>query len=644
MPWGHTPVKGKWRYSRPMGGAASTRTWRVRGTSRGSTRARNVPLLTAVVATAVALGLLAIHVHVRSVPGLAALEGLTIDARFRARGERVPSTDRITIVGLDDRTRAADPDIFVSRARWAAFLAKLASYRPKIIALDLFFAAPEVVLPADLAKHVVELDAEPAPAAASDPQLVEARALIHEVADALHGDDRLGDAITAAHSVYLGAAFEAGDATTARAPATLDLAAIGQVGDNQAGGDARPLIAAAVAATTPTIAKGAVGAGAINVLRDDDGVTRTIPLAIAYGGRYYTSLGLSVALAEMGRARDTAYVVGAPELRAGGRSLPLGPSASASLDLLGRSAFPRVSAADIMAGTADREALAGKLVFVGFTYSEFDKVATPFDSTADGVELHATLAENILGDRLLDRTGAWTTALATAALCALVVLAQVRRLRRRAWVPPLVAIAAIAGYIAIAQALFTRGTIIAVGAPCLLAALVLLAATIGGLATEGREKALLRATFSRYVSGDVVDQLVADPSLARLGGQRRELTVLFSDIRSFSKLAEKMEPEALAALLGEYLTPMTDLVLASGGTLDKYIGDAVMAMWSAPLALPDHAARACEVALRMQEELAALNVRWAAAGKPTMRDRRRARTPARWSSATWARPRASITR
>ena len=162
------------------------------------------------------------------------------------------------------------------------------------------------------------------------------------------------------------------------------------------------------------------------------------------------------------------------------------------------------------------------------------------------------------------------------------------------------------------------------------------------LATEGREKAHLRAVFSQYVSKTVVDKVLADPARAKLGGERKELTVLFSDIRGFSAFAEGMGPEALASFLGEYLTPMTDLVLESGGTLDKYIGDAVMAIWAAPVDVPDHAARACDVALRMQEALVDLNKRWKTEGSPRSRSAL-VSTRARCPSVTWARRRASIT-
>ncbi len=255
-------------------------------------------------------------------------------------------------------------------------------------------------------------------------------------------------------------------------------------------------------------------------------------------------------------------------------------------------------------------------MFVGYTYAAFDKVETSFDTKADGVELHATLAENVLADRVLARAPASTTALATALLCAIITAAQLRRIRRRAWVPPVIALAAFAGFAIAAYVAFARGTIVDLATPIVLAAGVLVAATIVGLATEGREKAQLRATFSRYVSRAVVDRILADPSRMKLGGERKELTVLFSDIRGFSAFSEQMAPEALASFLSEYLTPMTELVLDSGGTLDKYIGDSVMALWSAPVDVPDHAARACDVALRMQEALVDLNQRWARESKP----------------------------
>jgi adenylate cyclase len=575
---------------------------------------RNVPLVTAVGATLVAVALVAVDAWV-TVPGLADLEGFTVDARFRARGPREPATDRIVIVGLDDKTRDEASDVFQTRRGWARLIDALAGYDPKLVALDLFFSTPEVILPDALASRVDELDRRLPPGV--DGDYAAAREAIAQVADELRGDAKLAAAVARAKRVYLGANFLLGNGVaSAPEPVGLEPARHGEVADAGGGGQRRPASADRVVFTLPAIAKGAVGAGAVNAYRDADGVVRRLPLVIEYAGRHYMSLGLAVALAELGKPNDTSYIVGAPTLAAAGHALPVTVAGSAQLDMLGKGRFAMVSAADVLAHRAPREALAGKLVFVGYTFATYDKVATPLDATADGIELHATLAENVLADRLLVRTGPIASIVATLLLCAIVVAAQLRRVRRRAWVPPVLALAAILAYLAIAYLMFLRGTVVAIAAPVLATGVVVIAATIGGLATEGREKAHLRAVFSQYVSRSVVDRILADPAKARLGGERKELTVLFSDIRGFSQLAEGLRPEVLASFLQEYLTPMTELVLESGGTLDKYIGDAVMAIWSAPIDFPDHAARACDVALAMQAALVTLNQKWVVEGRP----------------------------
>ena len=582
-----------------------------------ATRTRNVPLITALATTLVVVVLAIVHVKATALPGLAAIEGFTIDARFRLRGPRAPSTERVVIVGLDNKLRREAWDVLQTRRGYARLIDALTAYDPKVIALDFFFSSPEVILDDALAKRVRATAT--AIAGNEAPELAEPRAVLAAIVEELRGDEVLAASVARSGRVFLAASFHLrGRVATAPEPVGLAKARHGEVADAGGGGALRPVSASGVTTTIADIAKGAAGAGLVNHYRDDDGVTRRVPLAIEYGGRHYMPLGLSVALAELGAPGDTRYLAGEATLSAGGRTLPVSRAASAMLDILGPDRIPRVSAADVLAGRADRAALAGKLVFVGLTYSESDKVTTPLAKDADGVELHATLAENVLGQRLLRASGDLSTILATLALCALACVVQLRRIRRRPWVPPLVALAGIVAYVVVGIVLFSRGTVVALAAPVVLASLVVLAAMIGGLATEGREKAKLRAVFSQYVAGPVVDRILADPTRAKLGGERKELTVLFSDIRGFSLFSEGMAPEALAAFLGEYLTPMTELVLASGGTLDKYIGDAVMAIWGAPVDVPDHAARACEVALKMQEALVGMNKVWAKAGKPAV--------------------------
>ena len=156
-------------------------------------------------------------------------------------------------------------------------------------------------------------------------------------------------------------------------------------------------------------------------------------------------------------------------------------------------------------------------------------------------------------------------------------------------------------------------------------------AAFGGLAyqyfVEGREKRAVKRLFSRYLSRDVYEQVLANPALAELGGKRRDMSVLFSDIRGFTAMTEKGEPEALVAQLNEYFSRMVEVVFAHRGTLDKFVGDMVMALFGAPLDDAEHADHAVQAALTMVQELAALNRTWAAEGRPAAghRDRRQQR-------------------
>jgi adenylate cyclase len=138
---------------------------------------------------------------------------------------------------------------------------------------------------------------------------------------------------------------------------------------------------------------------------------------------------------------------------------------------------------------------------------------------------------------------------------------------------------------------------------------------------ERRERMLIKSMFSAYVHPSVVDALIAHPETLVLGGERKDLTVLFSDIEGFTTISQDLAPEALVGLLNEYLSIMTEVILRNHGTLDKYIGDAVMGFWGAPVPRQDHALHACLAALQMQGAMTEVNARWAVEGKPGFRTR-----------------------
>lgn len=168
----------------------------------------------------------------------------------------------------------------------------------------------------------------------------------------------------------------------------------------------------------------------------------------------------------------------------------------------------------------------------------------------------------------------------------------------------------------VSESFFVQRQLVPVVPFAVVVALTYAATVIYQYLTESQQKKVIRGFFNAYVNPEVVDQLISNPSFARLGGEKRELTMLFSDIKGFTKFSEALEPEDLVILLNEYLGAMTEIVLKTGGTLDKYVGDAVVAFWNAPIPMPDHAKRAAEAAIQMQEKLVELREKWKGEGKP----------------------------
>jgi adenylate cyclase len=580
----------------------------------------NVPLWSALLATVIAaVGLLGHHTGQWTIPGLAEAELATVDARFVVRGPQPPQDQQIVIVGFDDRLRQTSPDVFQRRAGWATFLRALATCQPRAVGLDAFFTSPELPLPAPVTQAVATALGQLTPEeTARSPAVAQAQRALLLVQDAVHGDDALADALRASHNVLLPLLFflDRGESQPASPGAPEPPGCKGArltegVVTEAPAGQRPPRAEAAVYSSLPILAAAAAGAGAVNVLRDSDGKVRRVLAVIEHGERYYQPLGLS--LAQRADAHlATSYVTGDQTLQFGAHALPVDQRGAVTLNFLAADGgFRTYSAADVLAGTLPRDALKDKLVLVGYTDAARDRLATPFDTAVPGVQIHATLAHNALHDELLRRTPGWASALALLLMGALLTAAQVQRVRqRRAWLAGLLALGLALGWLALSQALFADRWLVDVAGPLGGIIFIALAATSTALATEGREKAHLRAAFSQYVSGSLVERLLDDPSRVQLGGERRELSVLFSDIRGFSSFSEKMEPEQLSAFLNEYLTPMTRIVLEQGGMLDKYIGDAVMAVYGAPLPQADHAAAACRSALAMQKALAALNATW----------------------------------
>ncbi len=262
----------------------------------------------------------------------------------------------------------------------------------------------------------------------------------------------------------------------------------------------------------------------------------------------------------------------------------------------------------------------GCYVFFGLSAPGlYDIHSLPGREGVPGVEVHATVLDHLLNnDFLRDARQAWVLVfmliLSVTAGVAVVFTSGGVRLAI-VWVVACV-LPTVFGV-----AMFNNGVAWPIVGPTLCALLALLSATVFSLATEGKQRRFIKRAFGHYLSPTVIERVLADPSLLKLGGERREVTVMFIDLAGFTSIAEKLDAEVLSSLLNDYLSAMSEVILEEQGTLDKYQGDAVMAFWNAPLDQPDHALLACRAALRCKEKLVGMRRRWfeQTGGEPKIR-------------------------
>lgn len=258
-----------------------------------------------------------------------------------------------------------------------------------------------------------------------------------------------------------------------------------------------------------------------------------------------------------------------------------------------------------------------KIVLIGGTAgSLFDFISSPYSNAHPGIEIHATAAYNMLSGDFLHRLDPTLSLLIFIGLSFAVCFA-VAYLRWWLAVPLIVAL--LLGYIIIAFNVFESQNlwleIVRPGSGMIMGMLALVAYNY---VVEQRAKRKIKQTFSYYVSPAVVDEMIDNPDLVRLGGEKRELSVIFTDVKGFTTISEQMEPGQLVELMNDYLTPMAQVVFENKGTVDKFIGDAVMGIFGAPVPLQHHADAASHTALEMLERLDKLNSQWADLNRPAM--------------------------
>ena len=378
----------------------------------------------------------------------------------------------------------------------------------------------------------------------------------------------------------------------------------------------------------PPLLAAARGLGNVEGSPDPDGVFRRLPPAVPFQDRWLPLLAFA-AFQLFHQPGPWEFQAGA--LVQGSFRVPLDREGQVLLKFRGPSrSHRRYSAANVIQsevrclhGQAPIYPLAdftGAWVLVGATAPGLlDLKPSPLAPVYAGVELHATLLDNLLQGDFLTPVPRWLTWLWTFALTLSVTVMVLFARRLVVILSALVLLVLL--HIGATAALFMQGWLLAPVLPAAGLGLAFVLTAAFSYATEGRQKQAIRSMFSRYMSEDVINHLLRHPEKVRLGGERRRLTVFFSDLANFTTLSESLPPEMVVNLLNDYLSEMTDIILQEQGTVDKFEGDAIMAFWGAPLPLDNHAVRACRAALRQQEALAKLNQRFQEKGWPLLQCR-----------------------
>ncbi len=567
------------------------------------------------------------------------IEQRTLDLRFAMRGRRV-ADPRIVIVGIDEKTLQTIGSYPLPRSDYALLVRHLKQEGARVVAFDMTF--PTAASSESLAM-LTRLRSEIGSAAPVDLQNK-----LQQLQQQSDVDAQFSAALKDAGNVVLGHLFLSAERSRSFDPKQAEAyfnivwaQAFPQVLKVKSGNRDFDLgrawiqsggpVAAGVEANLPRLAEAAASYGFFNIASDADGTLRRALFVIRYQDQdFFPSLALQV-LRQYESIPDqqiAAYISadGIERIQFGGHELHPWRNGSALINYVGPyNSYPHYSMADVIHGTAPADAFRDKIVFVGGTALGIgDLRNTPFqkqNSGYMGVEVHANILDNLLHTAEPHRTFLIRGFREEMVDIGFIVFFGIGLGLWLGRSPPLAAtLTAIA--VLGAFSWFVYSSFVHWGRWY---SFVIPAATLVGsyasiisfrVIHEEREKRKIRKTFSQYLSPGVIALIEKDPrKYIRPGGEVRDLTVMFSDIRDFTTLSESLTPDDLVHLLNQYLSAMTDILFRNLGTLDKYIGDAIMAFWGSPFPQPDHAYRACCCALEMVAGLEELNCKWAEQGR-----------------------------
>jgi adenylate cyclase len=385
-------------------------------------------------------------------------------------------------------------------------------------------------------------------------------------------------------------------------------------------------------ANLPILQQAAYGAGFFdNPMVDQDGVFRRVPLLCRHGDGLYESLALAMVRGLYGQPPVEPVVVplrgdrgeewGLERLRIGGLEIPVDRQGVALIPYRGTfRSFPYVPATDVLNGSADPNTLRGAIVLVGSTAPGLlDLRSTPVQNVFPGVEVQANVIAGML-DQVIKKRPAYTLAAEVIWLLLLALL----MIFLLPLLPPLggiLMVLLLAGATLAANLYLWQGQnlVLPLAGPLLLLLALALLHNVYGYLVEARAKRRLGHLFGQYVPPEIGEEMSAAGGDFGVHGESREMSVLFADVRGFTTISEGLSPDELTQLINAFLTPMTEVIHENRGTIDKYVGDMVMAFWGAPLRDPAHARHAVEGALAMSRRMQRVRQEFAARSWPEVR-------------------------
>ena len=360
------------------------------------------------------------------------------------------------------------------------------------------------------------------------------------------------------------------------------------------------------------LARNAAVLSNVSLHPDADGIFRRVDLLNIFDSQILPSLGLGVYLAAH---PESQLSIGPNILNIGNKKIPMDEDGRTILRFRGPSGIHKMFSAaavlqseiQILNGESpnikDPNAFKDKYVLFGFSAPGlYDLRPSPLSGVMPGVEIYATFLDNFLSGDFMRHVPLWITVIIIFILsmgCAIAATYTTKALSSSLIIAATIATPAVLSLVAYQKGFWLPFIVQEMAAIVTIGVVLVLNFT-----TEGRQKRFIKNAFRHFLSPEVIEQLIKHPEKLKLGGDRRVLSIFFSDLQGFTSISEKLDPDALVGLLNDYLTAMTDIIHEEGGTIDKYEGDAIIAFWNAPLDIPDHAVKAVRASVRCQETLA----------------------------------------